>query len=413
MESSRKFKIIVDSKECGTCSGLTPSAVAKKVVKKLCGSSSKVVKFSLKECKRGCERVCGPYEGRMEKLDRPCKRGGKTITHRVVCGKVRKMRGGRDLRVEDFRVNNELINFRVNNLLFYVKFDEIGLRPHIFLGPINLDEGLYYEYAIFNNEHFGGNTKTCGFSKLQIYDGIPKIVSITGELFVNEGTNTGNQRIRDRNIMLIKSLISLLVSYKYRNDYKTIKKELKKLVTPKNQTTNNLQEYPTICEFSCNSKGERYMLWTKYYRSYITDYFSSIISELKEYKVNNITDLFKKKTDDIQSYTHKKSMFSSLTCYYSLYLLKNNESLILFSKNENNEYYYLAFIYNEDVYIAIYDSDNKIVSCYLADRRKAIIEYYPTDFSDIFRHFVTCLIGLSRTNKEIIIKFLRLLGIMN
>jgi hypothetical protein len=94
MEPTRKFKIIVNSKEFGTCSGPTPSAVAKKVVKKLCGSSSKMVKFSLKECKRGCERVCGPYQGRMEKLDRPYKRGGKTITHRVVCGKVRKMKGG-------------------------------------------------------------------------------------------------------------------------------------------------------------------------------------------------------------------------------------------------------------------------------------------------------------------------------
>ena len=95
MEHARKFKIIVNSKECGTCSGATPSAVAKKVVKKLCGTSSKVVKFSLKECKRGCERVCGPYQGRMEKLDRPFKRDGKKITHRVVCGKVKKMRGGK------------------------------------------------------------------------------------------------------------------------------------------------------------------------------------------------------------------------------------------------------------------------------------------------------------------------------
>ena len=94
MEPARKFKIIVDSKECGTCSGPTPSAVAKKVVKKLCGKSNKMVKFSLKECKRGCERVCGPYQGRMEKLDRPYNRDGKTITHRVVCGKVRKMKVG-------------------------------------------------------------------------------------------------------------------------------------------------------------------------------------------------------------------------------------------------------------------------------------------------------------------------------
>ena len=117
MEPARKFKIIVNSKECGTCSGATPSAVAKKVVKKLCGTSSKVVKFSLKECKRGCERVCGLYQGRMEKLDRPYKRGGKTITHRVVCGKVRKMRGGTlgedgaKLTMEDFVVQDESFSF--------------------------------------------------------------------------------------------------------------------------------------------------------------------------------------------------------------------------------------------------------------------------------------------------------------
>ena len=117
MEPARKFKIIVNSKECGTCSGATPSTVAKKVVKKLCETSSKMVKFSLKEIKRGCERECGPYQGRMEKLDRPYKRGGKTITHRVVCGKVRKMRGGElgqdgeNLTMEDFEVQDRDVPF--------------------------------------------------------------------------------------------------------------------------------------------------------------------------------------------------------------------------------------------------------------------------------------------------------------
>ena len=33
MEPARTFKIIVNSKECGTCSGSSPSVVAKKVVK--------------------------------------------------------------------------------------------------------------------------------------------------------------------------------------------------------------------------------------------------------------------------------------------------------------------------------------------------------------------------------------------
>jgi hypothetical protein len=116
MEPARKFRIIVNSKECGTCSGSSPSTVAKKVVKKLCGKSNKMVKFSLKECKRGCERVCGPYQGRMEKLDKPYKRGGKTITHRVVCGKVRKMRGGRDLTVEDFSKDHYIGEFTIKQI---------------------------------------------------------------------------------------------------------------------------------------------------------------------------------------------------------------------------------------------------------------------------------------------------------
>jgi len=149
MEPARKFKIIVNSKECGTCSGATPSSVAKKVVKKLCGTSSKAVRFSLKECKRGCERVCGPYQGRMEKLDRPYKRGGKTITHRVVCGKVRKMRGGRDLRIQDFEKREGDGEFRIDR--------RIGLEPHIFFGSTNYLRKDAYNYVIFCEKGSGGN----------------------------------------------------------------------------------------------------------------------------------------------------------------------------------------------------------------------------------------------------------------
>lgn len=148
MEPARKFKIIVNSKECGTCSGATPSAVAKKVVKKLCGTSSKTVRFSLKECKRGCERVCGPYQGRMEKLDRSYKRDGKTITHRVVCGKVRKMRGGRELKIQDFEKREGDDDFRIDN--------KIGMEPYIFFGSINYLGYDSYNYAIFCEKSFGG-----------------------------------------------------------------------------------------------------------------------------------------------------------------------------------------------------------------------------------------------------------------
>ena len=169
MEPTRKFKIIINSKECGTCSGSSQSTVAKKVIKKLCGKSNKTVKFSLKEYKRGCVRVCGPYQGRMEKLDRPCKRGGKTITHRVVCGKVRKMRGGvknenfgielqeiteRDLDIDDFKLPYPIRNY------FEIKY--IGPIPYLFLHSNEIDISstnnknfnqykLNYKFAISNN----------------------------------------------------------------------------------------------------------------------------------------------------------------------------------------------------------------------------------------------------------------------
>ena len=170
MEPARKFKIIVNSKECGTCSGPTPSAVAKKVVKKLCGNSSKAVRFSLKECKRGCERVCGPYQGRMEKLDRPYKRDGKTIIHRVVCGKARKMRGAGpgffdlDIFFEfEFEKQDPNSDF---------KFESFASRPYIFFFPKLQKKYMrksWFRFAILNNEFFGKN-KTISILGLKFND---------------------------------------------------------------------------------------------------------------------------------------------------------------------------------------------------------------------------------------------------
>ena len=171
MEPVRKFKIIVNSKECGTCSGLTPSAVAKKVIKKLCGTSSKMVKFSLKECKSGCERVCGPYQGRMEKLDRPYKRGRKMITHRVVCGKVRKMRGGdlgRDgesLTVDDFYINSD------NHSSFKKERIETTKEQYIFFDKSYLnstDSSNFYKYVAIRKKGIRSQPKEVIFKKNDI-----------------------------------------------------------------------------------------------------------------------------------------------------------------------------------------------------------------------------------------------------
>ena len=156
MEPTRKFKIIVNSKECGTCSGPTPSVVAKKVVKKLCGNSKKMIKFCLKECKRGCERVCGPYQGRMEKLDKPYKRSGKTITHRVVCGKVRKMRGGENIEMKVFERNLTVEDFvKPSNLRENYEIKNIATIPYLFIVGLQAENlsnnSSYFKFAIGQN----------------------------------------------------------------------------------------------------------------------------------------------------------------------------------------------------------------------------------------------------------------------
>jgi hypothetical protein len=164
MEPTRKFKIIVNSKECGTCSGPTPSVVAKNVVKKLCGSSSKAVRFSLKECKRGCERMYGPYQGRMEKLDRPYKRDGKTITYRVVCKKVLKMRGGvlnettRSLDINDFKVEFKPIeDVPFLKLQTFGKLGTLGFgstkEQYGFFNPqLSNTDSIYYQYVVIRKK---------------------------------------------------------------------------------------------------------------------------------------------------------------------------------------------------------------------------------------------------------------------
>ena len=247
MEPVRKFKIIVNSKECGTCSGATPSAVAKKVVKKLCGSSSKVVKFSLKECKRGCERVCGPYQGRMEKLDRPCKRGGKTITHRVVCGKIRKMKGGRELTINDFKKRDDDDDFR---------FDTIGGKPYIFFGSFFYNYSYGYKYVIFNNEIFGNN-KTISIMGIRpsptknrttrVMITQPLIIpkNLTSNITSNENEGFSETLTKFlQTLMIDVSFHSILMDFyneltelhkeltkeEHSNDYKTIKKYLEILL---------------------------------------------------------------------------------------------------------------------------------------------------------------------------------------
>jgi hypothetical protein len=328
MEPARKFRIIVNSKECGTCSGATPSAVAKKVVKKLCGTSSKVVKFSLKECKRGCERECGPYQGRMEKLDKPCKRDGKMITHRVVCGKVRKMRGGRDLVDEDFNRPNTLDKFREEN---------IDGKPHVFFG------GKYntpFKFVIFNNELvklFG--KKTIGISVLE-------------EVHSNQ-----NQKIEIRNLSGSRNKLNFRV--KPIRDLENLSLELQYELSKLRELLKNEREYKTIREFLKKYdivefiKEQKFSNIPSEYTTYSNNYgiHYNPHTVLVEHKGNSILffDFLKSEpilclvfteNDFIVIYINQEDiisiedLFKHYFKYRNIYLLENNEHVPYFIKEK-------------------------------------------------------------------------------
>jgi hypothetical protein len=81
----------------------------------------------------------------MEKLDKPYKRGGKTITHRVVCGKVRKMRGGHP-NINNYIKKLDLIR-KFNKDLFVML--GYGKYQKYILGIIS--EYCYHIIPIFSN----------------------------------------------------------------------------------------------------------------------------------------------------------------------------------------------------------------------------------------------------------------------
>jgi hypothetical protein len=374
MEPARKFKIIVNSKECGTCSGPTPSAVAKKVVKKLCGTSSKVVRFSLKECKRGCERVCGPYQGRMEKLDRPCKRSGKTITHLVVCGKVRKMRGGA-LGVPDFR-KGELDN--------EFKFDKIGLRPHIFFGEVEVENQKYYEFVIFNVEHFGGNKKTCGFNKLEIDRLQINVVEITGKDIIGNGNGNGNGNAHNKDYLFI--LLYYLLYCEKLTDYRTIRRTIYEL----------LENTPNLCD---GLEIPHDFFKRDYLPEVITAEGTCVpkgFYKLLPEKIDNFKTS-KKDYDEIkkviaETTASKRPNFLKRTVYYSDF---EDSKYIYFSKKKDSEYYNIAIVCNENntIYIGIYNPRTGIVKFYPIDKNIFSRFTYPSDFIDLIYLYLPYIHG--------------------
>ena len=369
METARKFKIIVNSKECGTCSGSSPSAVAKNVVKKLCEKSNKVVKFSLKECKRGCERVCGPYQGRMEKLDRPYTRSGKKITHRVVCGKVRKMRGGRELVDEDFEKREGDGKF---------KFDKIGLRPHIFFGEeINVNGKEYYSLVVFNIEHTG-EEKQCEFNELKKENNTISIVPIIGKK-----NNTQQQSEENKDNLLL--LLEHLLYCKKLTDYKTIRKKLLDLL--KDADFNGESLY-TKLNIPIDLFERDYLpeVMTADVKRVSSDFYMKLPKkndfELRE------SDYYSVKTygaelnseADIQKSVFKKPNFLKKVGYE---LYRDKDKYMIFSNKKDSKYYNLAIFSRNDTYIGIYNHNKRIVKFYPIDIKHFSRLTYPSNFIEL------------------------------
>ena len=337
MEHARKFKIIVNSKECGTCSGATPSAVAKKVVKKLCGTSSKVVKFSLKECKRGCERVCGPYQGRMEKLDRPFKRDGKKITHRVICGKVRKMRGGRDLMVEDFNRPNTSDKFHEEN---------IDGKPHLFFG------GKYntpFEFVIFNKElvKFVGK-KTIGISVLEeVHSNQDKKLEMRN--LKSQSNFSGSRNNLNFHVKPIQNLEELSLELQYElsklkdllkdeREYKTIREFLQKydiFEFIKRQTFSDIPDEYTTYSKKYGIHYNPHTVLVEYNGNSIL-FFDFLKNKPILYLVFTENDfiVIDSRNEDIISI---EDLFKHILRYRNIYLLANNEHVPEFIKEKLNQ----------------------------------------------------------------------------
>ena len=139
------------------------------------------------------------------------------------------MRGGRDLRVEDFEKRDGDGDF---------KFDRIGGKPYIFFGETEHDNKKYYRYVIFNNEHFGSNktvsifkilrgdvNEVYKFEKISEYSNVHKIFSDMFEKYED------NLKI---------GLIKLKEYLNEKTEYDTIKKYLNLLCL--NKKVNNYQD---------------------------------------------------------------------------------------------------------------------------------------------------------------------------
>jgi len=84
--TKRYFTVVIGSKEHGLYVSSSPSSAARKAVSKLCATDkTRKVEFSIREITQGSKKkTYGPYDGSIEKLDKPIELKGRVIKYKPV-----------------------------------------------------------------------------------------------------------------------------------------------------------------------------------------------------------------------------------------------------------------------------------------------------------------------------------------
>jgi len=343
----------------------------------------------------------------MEKLDKPCKRGGKTITHRVVCGKVKKMSGG-GLSKSDFKKREDDNG--------NVKFDKIALRPHIFFGEVKENEEKYYEYVIFNIDYFNKpfrNIKKVGFKKLNITGSGINVIDIDGESIlgkknnyqsnnrnnennsrknnnennnvsqpiINHSNNTKPINYENNKSNLLEILYNLLYCKKL-TDYKTIRKTIYDLLKDETFNEKSLFEELNIPDHFFEMDYLPVVITAE--EECVPDGFYKLIPEKIEDFLSIHPNYKNQKPAELIAETNasKRPNFFKRKVYHTVY---DPNKYIYFSKKKDSEYYNIAVVCNENdtVYIGIYNKRTGIVKFYPIDKNIFSRFTYPSDFIDL------------------------------
>lgn len=147
--TTRKFTYLINNKEIGTYKGRSPSSVARKVVSRLCMNKEKIEFYLREKTKNSNKKIYGPYEGFLEKLDKPIELKGRIIRNKPI---VHKMIGG-DLLGREISMKIDFDDGTSMTIIKKRKSIWKTSKFSSFLPGVNKGESLYT--AIIGNKQLG------------------------------------------------------------------------------------------------------------------------------------------------------------------------------------------------------------------------------------------------------------------